>query len=107
MTGVQTCALPILVTRDYAADYCTWVDAAERYFSDDEAANSAGYSYSEWAGDWYCDDDVVWIEEKGDYYPLDELGHTIMHDEVEQEYVTKETYEERLAEREQETQEAA
>ena len=96
-----------VATRDYAADYCTWVDVAERWFSDDEAANNAGYAYSDWAGDWYCDDDVVWIEEKGDYYPLDELGHTIMHDEVEQEYVTKETYEERLAEREQETQEAA
>ena len=65
------------------------------------------YVWSDVNSDWYDADDAVWVEEEGDFYHVDDIGKWIVYDDVEEEYVTKETYEERLAEREQETQEAA
>ena len=96
-----------VVTRDFAEDRGIYIDAADRYYSDHDAANSAGYVWSEVNSDWYDSDDAVWVEEEGDFYHVDDIGKWIVYDDVAEEYVTKETYEERLAEREQETQEAA
>jgi GH18 family chitinase len=84
-----------------------WVDAADRYYQDNEAAREAGYCWSDEDDCWYHEDDCVFVEDLGDYVSTDEIGKSVMWDEDEQECVTKEIYEERLAEREQQSQEAA
>jgi len=82
-----------------------WVDTADRYYQDNEAAMVAGYCWSDEDDYWYHEDDCVYVEELSDYRSTDDVGKYIMWDEVESEYVTTETYNERVAEREQ--QEAA
>ena len=93
--------------RDTADSSYVWVDAADRYFQDSEAAMEAGYCWSDEDDCWYHESDCVYVEELSDYICSAEIGKYIMWDEEESEYVTTETYNERVAEREQQSQEAA
>ena len=76
------------------------------YFADNEAVSDAGYCYSEADGEWYHENDCVFVEELEDYVHDSEVGKTIMWDEVVGEFVTIETYNEREAEREAEREQS-
>ena len=93
--------------QDTADSRYIWVDAADRYYRDNEAVREAGYCWSDQDDCWYHEDDCVFVEELSDYISTDEVRKSVMWDEEDCEYVTTETYNERVAEREQQSQEAA
>lgn len=88
----------VTCTYDYAALHYSYIDCAEEWYIDHEAAYEAGYVFCDWDGEWYPEDDLVYIEDNGTYYPISEEGSEFFCDPETLQYISADEHERRQAE---------
>ena len=91
---------------DTARDNYIWLDSIDKWVTDSDAAAEFGFHWSDFVGEYIDEDYAVWVESECDWYPDSQIGKTIMWDEEQSIYMLKEDYEELMAEREKEEDEA-
>ena len=96
----------VTCTYDYAVRNYIYIDCAERWYIDSEAAYEAGYAFCDWDNEWYPEEDLVYIEDNDTYYPISEEGSEFFLDSETLQYISADEHERRQAEQEQKQAEA-
>ena len=96
----------VACTYEFAVSNYIYIDCAERWYIDSEAAYEAGYAFCDWDNEWYPEEDLVYIEDNDTYYPISEEGSEFFLDSETLQYISADEHERRQAEEEQEQEQA-
>ena len=88
----------VTCTYDYAVRNYIYIDCAERWYIDSEAAYEAGYAFCDWDNEWHPEEDLVYIEDNDTYYPVSEEGSEFFLDSETLQYISADEHKRRQAE---------
>lgn len=88
----------VVCTYEYAVSNYIYIDCAERWYIDSEAAYEAGYAFCDWDNEWYSEEDLVYIEDNDTYYPISEEGSEFFLDSETMQYISADEHKRRQAE---------
>lgn len=87
-TGYRNATATDYATRDYCRDNFVLVNGY--WYDNEESLEAWGYVYCANDDIWYKEDYVVWVEEAGEYYHVDDIGYVIQAIDGGEIYATSE-----------------